>query len=190
MKRKVDKSKGFACDRQAKADATASTLNYLNKRFGINPKNVKYYEYDDDGNPVPFGDARACEQSRSDILMVINFWGYELRFPIELKERSFDHMCHFTTAVTEGAILEVNKKEEAERIMNEEGMPYLWMELYIDKKIRLWNFAYLNLNSLPLVPKTKGKYTVFNSPKITEDVYLLPAGKSLIIDRIEGSYDK
>lgn len=190
MKRKVDKSKGFACDRQAKADVTASTLNFFVKRFGIPQKNIKFYEYDCYGIPVPFGDPRGDIHSRSDILMVISFWGYELKFPIEIKERSFDHMCHFTTAVTEGAILEVNKKEEAERIMKEVGFPYLWIELYTDGKLRLWNLAKINLDSLPLTPKTKNRYTVYDSDKVTQDVYLLPADKSIIIDRIEGSYDQ
>lgn len=171
-------NEGFGGDRPAKNDLTASTLTFLFK----NNKNVSFWEKDINGNLVPYGDPRAYEQDRYDLyIKYYDFW-----FAVEMKSRDLSHISYWVTAATEGEMFEIEKCEETKELQ-QEGYICLWAAVYNDGRIRIWQLNYMDLDKLPMKPKTKPKYNVKSSPFITEDVYLLPPQQSIIIDRINGN---
>ena len=171
--------KRFGGDRLAKNDLTASTLHFLFK----NDKNVTFWEKDDNGVLVPYGDPKASKTDKYDLYVkYFNMW-----FAIEMKSRNLPHNSKWVTATTEGEIFEIAKCNETKQLQ-QQGYICLWASVYNDGKIRIWQLNYMDLNSLPLKPKTKHRYTIYdNSEIITEMEYLLPPECSIIIDRLNGN---
>lgn len=174
----MDKSKGFECDREAKNDLTASTATYLK----FHPS-ISFWERTEDGELVPYGDPRADSTAGYDLYM--GYKGY--LFAEEAKERSHGHMDNLVTASTEGEILEIKKKEDTQMLIKQ-GFVCYWIVLYGDGKIRIWNLNKLDLDKLP---HRKIKCPVHSVDKVVKYVpkmcYLLPANKSIIIDRLNGN---
>lgn len=167
----MDKSRGFSCDRQAKEDFTASTLNY----FSGNPS-LSFFECDNDNNLVPFNSNSASTTSRMDVTIVYSGDNHCLSWRVELKERQ-----HPSSTYTE-VFINPEKVEEINR-MKASGENCLWCELYTDDKIAIWNLNKIDLLSLPTVTKPIPRYTVYNSEKIMQTRYLLAASAATVYHR-------
>lgn len=180
------KGEGFEIDWQSKCDYTASTYSYASRRPYFS--SITFYERDENDTMVPFGSDRAYTQSHTDITTVYTTtYGGSIDIYNELKERKgkYTHNSHYVTASTEGEIMEPYKVE-CFRPMIAEGKQVRWVVLYPDDKIRIWNLNKIDIDDLPRKPIKKHRYTVKDSGYIIENEYLLPADKSIIIDRIKG----
>lgn len=157
----------FNCDRQAKCDFTASTYNYWRENGADG--DIRFYEMTSASTLVPFGDDRAFTQSRFDVFM-----SYEdlLWYAIELKER--EHPSTYKYTVEEGAYLNPEKKEVI-HMLEKQGYTPIWCELYTDGIIRIWNFAKIDVDSLPMKVANIKKVNIDpNSTKRQQPRYLLP----------------
>ena len=181
------KGEGFEIDWQSKCDFTASTYAFVSTKSNYSA--VTYFEQDEAGNLIPFGDDRSNTQSHTDItLLYCTTNGGCNEIFNELKERygEYTHNSYYVTATTEGEIMEPYKVEIF-KPMIKQGKQVRWCVLYPDGKIRIWNLNKLDIDSLPRKNIRKHKYSIDQSSEyIIENEYLLPADKSIIIDRIKG----
>lgn len=179
------KGEGFEIDWQSKCDFTASTYAYFSMCSNFSA--VTFYEQDKDGHNIPFGDDRAYSQSHTDITFTYySNCGWEKEVINELKERGGTYTSTNKYLMEEGEIFEPFKKETLQKL-KDEGKEVRWAVLYTDGKIRIWNLNKIDLDSLKRRITRKRKHTIDpNSGYIVENEYLLPADKSIIIDRIRG----
>ena len=166
------------CDRKAKSDFTASTLNYW-RESGAEGE-LLFWEMTSASTFVPFGHKDAYPQSRFDIYM-----SYEDRvwYAIELKERN--NPSDFKYTVEEGAFMNGEKKNLIQPLKDQGYIP-IWCELYTDKKMRIWNLNNIDTDSLQ--HKEYKIKTVTIDPdavKITQTRYLLPISAATIIRRYD-----
>lgn len=169
---------GFQCDRQSKYDFTASTVNYISS---IGKKNVKirFYEFDEDGHMVEFDSPQSSTTSRSDLVMDYNGSLYK----IELKERKGKYVSDYygKDGDSEGWMLNIEKKDE---LLNDASYIPLYVNLYPDNKVRLWN-----LNKIEEYDKMKkdiSRYTVAASEKRTQNRLGVWNRDSKLFERVKG----
>ena len=168
----------FSCDRQAKNDFTASTDAYDKEE--AYPGTFQFFEMDDNGNLVPFGSSAVSITSHYDI------WGNYItsagtqKYVFELKERH-----HLSTRYTTAFINEEKWPEFLPYI--EKGWKAIWVELYTDDTIRVWDLTKVDFTQLPLSKRWIKKTTVDpNSPKVLQLRREIPMEWGKIIRRIKG----
>lgn len=170
-----------ASDAQAKADFTASTVAYAISHG--HTEEFKFYEEDNYHNLVPFGDPRASVHSRLDVYFKYGLTDYAA----ELKDRLKYSSTRFLAAYM--------NEEKIQPILDKIGEGYivLWVELYNDGKVRIWNLNYIQ-NTIGLrnlnyeVSLIKEKEIDPDSPKHLQKRYLLPHELGILIDRKPGTY--
>lgn len=172
----------FNCDRQDKADLTASTINYLRSK-GYN-KDITFYEEDENKNLVPFNSPDADIKSRLDVWML---YGTQMCV-IEMKGRGMTRLVCSDTFPT--ALFNEEKIEPIREEINN-GNIVLWAEPYVDDKIRIWNLNRIDkepgLENLNRVRKPIKKVTIDpNSKTEMQERLELPHEWGTLIPRVKG----
>lgn len=173
----------FKCDRQSKYDFTFSIANYLFNQLG-KKGSVTFKEYDKNGNLVPFDTEYVDDKCRTDLVMfyTTSTNTQDVRYEIELKER----WKHYTSDYygkegdKEGWMLNIDKVEELNK---KEGIP-LYVNLYPDNKIRIWNLN--KTTDYQTITKPIHKTTVLPSEVKLQDRYEVWNKDSILIDRVKG----
>ena len=175
----------FDCDRQAKRDFTASTVSYW-KEKGKDTSRLAFWEKTKAGTLVPFDSPDADRESRLDVYICYSAvtdgrLDAVLWWSAELKERSYPSTANFF--ITGGSYLNT---EKIEAMKEEPDYAHIWVELYSDGKIRLWNLTHIDIGELPEVWSGIKRYTVKNGPRIRQKRRLLPISKAIEIKRERG----
>lgn len=129
----------FSCDRPAKNDFTASTYSHF---LTACPEWVAtYYEWDKDGNVVPYGDPSASEQSHLDIMIKMDNRndGRTKFYGAEIKERLGKYIStYYGEEGQEGWMYNLPKDTYLQMAANRGIIP-LFANLYPDQKVTIWN---------------------------------------------------
>lgn len=166
----------FECDIQSKYDFSASTVTYLSNKFPN--ADVRFYGVDSNGNMVDWDSASVT--SHLDIYMLIN----NVRYACELKERwGKYHSTYYGEPDNEGWIYNIEKDNFLKQAAENGDIP-LYVNLYPDDKIRIWNINKITDADLGRVEKYIHKYTVKDSPRLLQKRYTLMNDTGIIIDRI------
>lgn len=129
------------CDRQAKKDFTATT--YAICTASPVYSSVTFYEKDKNGDFVPFGSISASQTSHYDVWMDFTTSAWTKRYVFELKERH-NPDDRYSTAI-------INEEKWPEFVrLRKEGIIPMWVELYDNGKIRIWNLNSIDFNKLNL----------------------------------------
>ena len=174
----------FGCDRPSKNDFTASTYDYLTK---THPEwtGITYYEADDDGDLVPFGDWRASTTARTDVYMHLSSTKRDIMYACELKERLGKYIStYYGEPGGEGWILNIEKDDslEAERL---KGYVPLYVNLYPDNKITIWRID--NVDRTDIITKDIRKVNIDpNSKRISQQRLQVWNKDGKTIERIRG----
>lgn len=134
----------FDCDRPAKNDFTASTIAFCKTLNSFSA--AVFYETDKYQNLVPYGDPRAKIEAHYDIWMDYITSAWTQRYVFELKERGHNSNSFSTAFINE-------EKWPAFIPLRESGIIPMWVELYEDGLIRIWNLKDVDFTSLPLTQK-------------------------------------
>jgi hypothetical protein len=127
----------FNCDRPAKCDFTASTTDYVTVYY---PQftGITYYEADDDGDLVPFGDLRASSTAHIDVYMELSSDSTDITYAIELKERWGKYTStYYGEEGGEGWVYNIEKDDWLLKEKDNGRIP-LFANLYPDDKITIW----------------------------------------------------
>lgn len=153
---------GFTADRQAKCDFTASTIYHLEHTGHRAP--VSFYEENAYGTLVPFGNPDASPYAHIDVYMQYG----KAWYAIELKERTgYDSNSPYIIA--SGTYYNY-EKDEALKEAQEKGYIPLFVDLYSDGVIRVWNVSKVNVEELPVAHKKIKRYScIASSPKEEQD---------------------
>lgn len=174
----------FNCDRQAKNDFTASTYDYLTKTF---PEwtGITYYEADDDGDLVPYGDWRASTTARTDVYMELSSTMRDIMYACELKERWGRYTStYYGEEGGEGWILNIEKDDSLEEERNKGYIP-LYVNLYPDNKLTIWRIDNVDRNDV--ITKEIRKINIDpNSKRIPQQRLQLWNRDGKMIERIRG----
>lgn len=176
------KKNPFQCDRQSKYDFTTSVVNYIYNYLGKNDVTISFKEYDNEGNLVDFDSEYVDDKCRTDLVMFYITSTKDVRYEIELKER----WKHYTSSYygkegdKEGWMLNIDKVEELNK---KEGIP-LYVNLYPDNKIRIWNLN--KTTDYQTITKPIHKTTVLPSEVKLQDRYEVWNKDSILIDRVKG----
>ena len=156
----------FNCDRQAKNDFTASTYDYLTSNF---PQftGISYFEADEDGDLVPYGDWRASDTARTDVYMALSSKNTDITYACELKERWGSYTStYYGEPGGEGWIYNIEKDESLQK-EEERGFVPLFANLYPDDKITIWRID--NVDRTDIITKDIKKVNIDpNSPRIPQ----------------------
>lgn len=174
----------FNCDRPAKNDFTASTYDYLTKHF---PQytGISYYEADDDGDLVPYGDWRASSTAHTDLYMELSSTARTIMYAIELKERWGRYIStYYGEEGQEGWVYNYEKDgwlmDEAEK-----GCIPLFCNEYPDNKMTIWNI--LKVDKSHSIQKSIKKVNIDpNSERRVQDRIQLWNKDGITIERIRG----
>ncbi|MEE1226331.1 MAG: hypothetical protein UHM08_04410 [Bacteroidales bacterium] len=170
---------GYECDRQSKYDFTASTVNYLCEVYGEKVKSIIFKEFDVHGNQVEFDSIYSDSESRSDLVMYYN----NIPYLIELKERWGGYHSNWCgkEGDEEGWFLNIPKKEQ---LLNQNWAIPLYVNLYPDNVVRLWNLR--QINDYPEHNHTIGIKTVEDKGRKMQKRNGLWNKDSKVIQRIKG----
>ena len=166
----------FNCDRPTKDDFTASTIVYLRSK-GYK-KAVGFYEEDGIGHLVPYGSPCASTTARVDIYMLYG----DKMYAIEIKGRSF--RSDYPQIVASGSFYNYEKDDV---LQNRKDLGYipLFVDLYTDGVIRVWNMAKIALSGLQTTEKMIKTTTIDpNARKRSQKRALLPISAATEIKRI------
>lgn len=168
----------YNCDRQSKYDFTASTVNYMEQKYSNKDIELVFKEFDNKGNLVDFDSNESDIESQSDIAMLYN----GILYVIELKERLGKYNSTYYGKVNdvEGWFL---NKEKLKSLLSHNAIP-LYVNVYPDGKIRIWNLN--NINEYQSITKNIHKKTVEESPLLQQDRFMVWNKDSKEIDRIKG----
>lgn len=171
----------YNCDRQSKYDFTASTVTYIQDIYYNKDVEIVFKEIDKNGNLVILGNPYANTQSTTDLAMFIN----DIPYMVELKERwgKYHSTFYGKENDNEGWVLE-KKKKEALFKAKEKGYIPLYVNIYPDGKVRIWNLNKIKLSDTK--QKTAPKTTVVDSGKIEKDIYELWNIDSIEIEKVRG----
>ena len=152
----------FECDRPAKNDFTASTVQYLERTGHRAP--VSFYEENTYGTLVPFGSPDASPYAHIDVYMQYgNAW-----YAIELKERT-GYNSNSPYIISSGTYYNYEKDEALKESMKKGYIP-LFADLYSDGVIRVWNVSNVNVEELPVAHRKIKRYScIASSPKEEQD---------------------
>ena len=166
------------CDRKAKCDFTASTVNYWRERGAEGQ--LRFWEATSAATLVPFGDNRAYPQSRFDV-----YFSYDDRiwYAVEIKERT--RPSDYERTIEEGAFMNKEKKDLIQPLKDKGYIP-IWCELYPDGVIRVWNLKKIDVDSLPTTTASIKRITIDpDSKKKPQLRFLLPVSAATIYSRID-----
>jgi hypothetical protein len=170
---------GYECDRQSKYDFTASTVSYLCETYGEKVKSIIFKEFDVHGNLIEFDSIYSDSKSRSDLVMFYNNTPYL----IELKERWGGYHSNWCgkEGDKEGWFLNIPKKEQ---LLNQNWAIPLFVNLYPDNVVRLWNLR--KINDYHTLTKIIGNSNVEDKGERMQDRYDVWNKDSTCIKRITG----
>lgn len=170
---------GFSCDRQSKYDFSASTVCYLSKQYPNRDISVVFKEFDENGNLVDFDSAESSTVSSSDLVMYFNNQPYI----IELKERwgRYDSNCYGKDTDNEGWMLNIEKQQS---LTNQNWAIPLYVNLYPDGVVRLWNLN--KVNNYNTINKDIPTYSVIESNKKNQNRYEVWNRDSTAFKRLKG----
>lgn len=173
---------GFSCDRQSKYDFTASTVSYLSSKYEDKEIELKFKELDENGVEVDFDNCNSYDKSRVDLIMYFN----GKKYVIELKERWGKYTSSFYGKEddVEGWMLNIDKVQELNKL---DGTP-LYVNLYMDGKIRIWNLN--KIDDYQTITKFIHKTTVLDSEIKKQDRFQVWNKDSILLDRITGEPSK
>lgn len=128
----------FDCDRQAKCDYTASTYDYFRSYYPQFTA-ITFFEADEEGNLIPFGDKRAYQQAHIDVYTLLESERTAYTYSTEIKERWGRYVSDFYGEEgKEGWVYNIEKDDWLEK-ENDKGRIPLFANLYPDDKITIWN---------------------------------------------------
>ena len=166
------------CDRQDKDDFTASTIAYLQSKGYTAP--VGFYEEGNAGGIVRYGDPDANLKARVDIYMVYG----DRVYAIEIKGRKFN--SDYPQIVASGSFYNYEKDEVLQAKKNKGYIP-LFVDLYPDGVIRVWNMGKIAASGLQTVERSIKATTIDpESRKRAQKRALLPISAATEIKRIKG----
>lgn len=173
----------FECDRQSKYDFTASTVSYFAERYAGKDVSVRFMEWSTDHSTlVPFDSEESDSCSRTDLCMEFTSGVTTTTYNIELKERWGKYVSdYYGEDGKEGWMLNIEKDSVLKHSF---GLP-LYVNLYPDGKIRLWNLDKVG-GEYGKVTKPIHKYTVIDSEVKQQDRYTLMNNQGITIPRIRG----
>ena len=167
----INNKKDFRCDEQSKLDFTNSTKPYISTHY---PQwVVSFYGVDKNGDAVPMADS--FEQSHLDLYIKCTNKnsGTNVTYAAELKERWKPYTStSYGGEGQEGWIYNIEKDGWLNDAAKK-GFTPLYVNLYEDGVIRVWNINKIDSENLPVVEKEIHKYTVKQSPKIKQTRYTL-----------------
>lgn len=168
----------FECDRPAKNDFTASTVQYLERTGHRAP--VSFYEENTYGTLVPFGSPEASPYAHIDVYMQYgNAW-----YAIELKERT-GYNSNNSKIMEEGTYYNYEKDKVLKESMKNGFIP-LFVDLYPDGVIRVWNVSSIDIAELAVETTSIRRYTVDpSSPQKVQKRPLLPVSAACEYKRIK-----
>lgn len=168
---------GFTGDRQAKNDFTASTIQFLERTGYLAP--TTFYEQNTYGDLIPYGDDDADPRARIDIYMRYG----NTYYAIEIKERQYPSDTDFF--IVSGCYYNY-EKEEVLKTYQKAGFIPLWVELYPDGIIRLWNVSNIKASELPVERRYIPRYTcVPSAGKKCQERPLLPVSAATKYKRVK-----
>lgn len=168
----------FECDRLAKNDFTASTVQYLERTGHRAP--VSFYEENTYGTLVPFGSPDASPYAHIDVYMQYG----KAWYAIELKERT-GYNSDNPKIMEEGSYYNYKKDEVLKESMKKGFIP-LFVDLYPDGVIRVWNVGSIDISELAVETTSFRTYTVDpSSPKKAQNRLLLPVSAACEYKRIK-----
>lgn len=171
---------GYSCDRQSKYDFTASTVCHLSKLYPNKEISVVFKEFNkEDGSLVDFDSNLSSTVSPSDLVMFFN----DQPYIIELKERwgKYTSDRYGEEGDEEGWMLNIEKHQS---LTTQKWAIPLYVNLYPDNVVRLWNLN--KINSYNTINKNIPKYTVVESDKKNQDRYEVWNRDSKVITRLKG----
>lgn len=155
----------YNCDRKAKNDFTASTVQYLRTIGYMKPP--KFMEEDDNRNLVEYGSSAASMTAGVDIYM---FYGGS-KYVIELKERyKYDHDDYWI--MNDGTFYNIEKDNKLKE-RQEDGYIPLFADIYRDNIIRVWNMSGIDLKNLPRTKKMIKRKEIEDTERIMQERALL-----------------
>lgn len=172
---------GFSCDRQSKYDFTASTINYIIQTTENKDIEIVFKEFDENGKLIPFDSDKSSTTSDSDLVMFYNNHPYL----IELKERKGIYTSEFygKEGDKEGWMLNIKKEKD---LQNQKWAIPLYVNLFPDGIIRLWNLNKIKINKDKKLEKNINEYTVAVSEKKKQKRYEVWNKDSKVIQRVKG----
>lgn len=169
------KDNNFRCDNNSKWDFSASTLSHILTAF-TSIVNVKMYELGSNNERVEFGKGKT--EATTDIIADFYFNnGSVVSYICELKERDYP-----SDKFSNGWILECDK-ERSLMTMAKEGYIPLYVNLFPDDKVIIWNLNRVNYkrDNISIWAEKKTKSI---TPKTTHRGYGLKNKDGIIIERV------
>lgn len=173
---------GFTCDKQSKDDFIASTTAYWSEQA---PQyTLSWYGadvYEGEINLTELG--KESDQSRLDLAMVASNDNYSITYVFELKERWNQYTSTYygnepeegctPTYHNEGWVYNM-EKDSVLSLASTQGFVPIYVNLYPDGVIRVWNINKINKTEMGYVEKDiKRRNVEVDSPKVKQGRYTL-----------------
>lgn len=158
----------FTIDRESKNDYTASTVAYLNENYP-NITGITFYEPDEDGDLVPYGDWRASTTAHIDIVADLSWDGGNVTYSAEIKERWGNYTSDFygKDGQNKGWVYNIEKDGWLEKECSLGRIP-IYVNLYPDGVIRVWNINKIDKSHHTTLP-IKKIHTDPDSPRVEQE---------------------
>lgn len=175
----------YSIDRQSKNDFTATTYNYITTHYPC-WTGITFYETNNNNELVPYGDPSVPENEHLDVYIDLRSKNTHIIYACELKERWGDYVSTYygKDGQEKGWMYNPEKKRWLEDQIDNGYIP-LYVNLYPDQKIRIWNILNIEV----------GEAREFDVPNSTVEPekgrakkkrYELWNNQGIIIDRIKG----
>lgn len=175
----MEYNKKFECDKESKEQFINSTTAFWRqeapqfelKWYGVNTT------LNEDNEIVDYtltSLGKEDSTSRLDLAMVASSQGIEIPYIFELKERSWKYPSDkYGNEGQEGWMYNM-EKDSVLRLAKEKNFVPIYVNLYPDNLIRIWNIGKINQTELPVIEKAIKKQTVIeDSPKVEQKRYTL-----------------
>lgn len=173
----------FSCDRQAKYDFTASTVAYFDSLY--TSYSLEFYEFDKDNHFIEFDSACSSEHSRLDLGMKLSIAGKDdVYYVFELKERWGKYVSTLYGEEGQEGWMYNQPKDEVLRKASESGCIPIYVNLYPDGVVRIWNLN--KVTEVGHITKTYNKYNVVASPMMVQERLTLMNKQGVSFQRIIG----
>lgn len=161
----------FNCDRPSKDVFTATTYHLItaNTKYSAYTS-VTYYERDEAGNFVPYGQGKENEQDHIDIFLILKSKDNILKIAIELKERWGKYVSDYygKEGDKEGWVLNIPKNYWLMEMAKDGWIPW-YSNIYPDGMLRIWNLKNIILTEDTLTELPIKKVNIDpDSPRIMQ----------------------
>jgi hypothetical protein len=192
----MDFKKKFECDKESKEQFINSTNAYWAQQapqfelkwYGVNTtlsedNEIVDYTLTDLG--------KEDSTSRLDLAMVASFNGVDIPYIFELKERSWRYPSdRYGNEGQEGWMYNM-EKDSVLRLAKEKNFIPIYVNLYPDNLIRVWNIGKISKTELPVIEKPIKKQTVIeDSPRVEQKRYTLANNQGITYTRLWPATEK